>query len=190
MNFILEAREAALEARIRNLQDQIRLKEAELRLLEELMQDLEPGISWETAGKRLHARCRRPFELSGFYLAQADWAEGLIRFPFFFEAGRPRELEPIPLTAVSGLTGRVIFTQAPRYLDSLEQCQANGMLLTYAERDTGLCTKSWFGVPMAGREPRQACGLMGFHSLLPAAFSEEKRSLMQLLGALGARRLG
>lgn len=190
MSASAEARRLSLQARLQNLGDQVRFLEVEAELLAQVRTRLEPGITWSEAGQRLFDVCRRPFDLSGFYLAQADWGAGTIHFPFFYEAGRARFLASGPLSPEWGLTGRGIFAEAPIYLDSYDACRAEGMRLTEPELETGLCTKSWLGVPLAGRHPGRPTGLMGFHSLLPEAFPGERRRVMGLVGALAAHRLG
>lgn len=173
----------------RSLREQLGPLEADQALLEGLLRGLPRGIAWAEAGARIFGLCQRPFELSGFYLAQVDPNREIIRFPFFYEAGRVREVEPVPLSPDSGLTGWALFAKGPTYLDSLEACRAQGMLLTESEQQSGVCTKSWFGARIPVRKAGPPAGLMGFHSLVPEAFPPAKRNLMALVATLAAHRL-
>lgn len=169
--------------------DLLVLAEAERRLFQEVLAALSTGMAWEEAGMRLRVLCQKPFELSGFYLAQVDATAGLIRFPYFFEAGRPGSAEPLPLAPSSGLTGWALFEGRPCYLDAREACEARGMRLTDAERRSGLLTQSWFGVPLPSPDPLHPRGLMAFHCYHPGAFSPDRRKRMETLARITALHL-
>lgn len=171
------------------LRDLLGLAQEERRFFQEVLGILHPAITWEEAGARLHPLCQRTFGLSGFYLAQADWLAGRIRFPFFFEAGRPNSAEALALDRSSGLTGWALFEGAPRYLDGREACEAQGMRLTEAERRSGLHTKSWFGVPLPTADPARPLGLMAFHCYHAKAFSRDQQRRMTTLALLVAMHL-
>jgi len=169
---------AALESRRENLRDLLALAENERQLFHQLLGLLHPTKPWHEAGERIRPLCQRQFELSGFYLARANWDTGEIQFPYFFDAGRPQSMNSIPLTAESGLTGWAIFKGTPCYLDSFEACAAHGMQLTEPEIQSGLYTKSWFGVPLPSSKPGRPLGLMGFHCFQAKAFSPDRQRLM------------
>lgn len=158
-------------------------------LMHQLLMGLHPGMPWAEAGENVHKLCQKPMELSGFYLAQADGEAGWIHFPFFFEAGRSRSLEPIPLERTSGLTGWALFEGSPSYLDSLAACEAHGMTLTEVEISSGLFTKSWFGVPLLASGTGRPLGLMAFHCYQAGAFSPDRRRLMTTVARITAMHL-
>lgn len=179
----------ALEARRDHLRDLLALTQQERTFLQHFLEILRPALPWEEAGEKVRQLCQKPFELSGFYLAQARWDCGEIQFPYFFEVGRPKRMEPIPLEPSSGLTGWALFECAPCCLDSKEACQEHGMLLTDAECRSGLHTKSWFGVPLPSSTPGHPLGLMGFHCFHPKAFSPDRQRLMTTVARLTALHL-
>jgi hypothetical protein len=175
---------ASLEARRERTLETLSILEAERRIFHTLLEALRPGMAWEEAGERIRGLCQKPFELSGFYLARADPAAGLLRFPFFYEAGRPGGAEPLPFDRSSGLTGWALFEGVPCYLDSRQACEARGMRLTDAERRSGLLTQSWFGVPLGSADPPPPRGLMAFHCYHAGAFSPDRRRLMTTLARI------
>lgn len=184
-----EARVQDLRQRQASLEAHLRLAEEERDLLRGTLEALREVTSWAAAGEALHRLVQRPFGISGFYLAHADLAQGLITFPYFFEAGRARELPPVPLDVTSGLTGRALLGPRPLYLSTQAACEAAGMRLTPSEIQSGLLTKSWFGIPLASAQPGAPAGLMAFHSLQAEAFPPERRHLMETVAALAALHL-
>jgi hypothetical protein len=182
---------AALETR-RDLLLVLSAQVQEERLLmHQLLMSFHPGMAWMEAGEHVRQLCQKPMELSGFYLARADWDSGWIHvhFPVFFEAGRSRSLEGMPLERTSGLTGWALFEDVPRYLDSLQACEAHGMSLTEAELSSGLFTKSWFGVPLRSSDTGSPIGLMAFHCYQAGAFSPDRRRLMTMVARTTALHL-
>lgn len=187
---------AAAADRIRDLERQVAAQEEELRLaaldrdlLRGVLECLRPRMPWEDSGMALCELCLRSFQLSGFYLARADWSNERILFPFFHEAGRARTLAPIPLSLEAGLTGRTLLGAHPVYLPNRASCEAHGMRLTDAEQQSRLTTHSWFGVPLCSADPGRPAGLMGFHAYQDDAFSPQRRELMATVAALTALHL-
>lgn len=162
----------------------------ERQYVHRLLEALRPPPTWAEAGARLRPLCQQAFGLSGFYLARADWGHGRIVFEHFFEAGRPTQAEPLPLSPGAGLTGWALHAPGPCYLDSLEACLAQGMRLTEAERQSGLVTRSWFGVQLPGADPARPAGLMAFHCYHADAFGPNLRRLMTWTAQLAALHLG
>ncbi|HJV90631.1 MAG TPA: GAF domain-containing protein [Holophagaceae bacterium] len=191
--------EAAIQAALDRMAElqakRLSLAELQAQLLEErafisrILAGLRPGIPWQEAGELLKNQCLRPFELSSLYLARADWATGQLHFPYFFEAGRPRQRESRELTIRPGLTGRVVELGVPLYLDSKEACMAEGMVLTEAELTTGLMNQTWFGLPLGGRDGRLA-GVLAFQSFHSDAFPPHRRRLMEAVAGITALHLG
>ena len=165
------------------------LARQEREFLGRLLALMSPNLQWDVIGEQLRLLCQKPFELSGFYLAQANWASQEIHFPYFYEVGRIRQVHPIPLNRTSGLTGWAIFQKHASYLDTAEACQARGMILTASELRSGLHAKSWFGAPLPSPDPMRPMGLMGFHCFHPNAFSPERRRRMTLVARLTALHL-
>jgi len=194
-----EQTEAAIRAALGRMEDlqakRLSLGELQAQLMEErafiarILAGLRIGIPWVEAGELLKTHCLRPFELSSMYLARTDWASGLLHFPYFFEAGRPRERPSRALNERPGLTGRVVALGSPLYLDSKEACMAEGMVLTEAELTTGLMNQTWFGIPMLGPEGRIA-GVMAFQSFHSEAFPPHRRLMMEAVAGITALHLG
>jgi hypothetical protein len=191
-----EARKAALRRELEELQARRRTV-AELQaglaedqaLLARALAALRVGAPWEETGDAVRQLCFRPFELSSFILARVDWETGWLHFPFFFEVGRARH-EPSRLLADQpGLTGRALELRSPLYLATKEETFGAGAVLTDAEKSTGLLSQSWFGVPLAGRDPGRPAGLMGFQSFQAHAFPESRRRLMTALAGITALHL-
>lgn len=191
-----EARKAALRRELEELQARRRTV-AELQaglaedqaLLAKALAILQPGAPWESAGDAVRQLCFRPFELSSFFLARMDWEGGWLHFPFFFEVSRPRHEPSRLLSDQPGLTGRALELGQPLYMATKEETFGAGAVLTDAEKSTGLLSQSWFGVPLAGRDPLRPAGLMGFQSFQAHAFPESRRRLMLALAALTALHL-
>ena len=179
----------ARRARLHHLRDLLALASQERTFLRQLRTHLRPAMPWEEAGAELRTLCQKPFELSGFYLAQADWTTGRIHFPYFYEAGRPSEAESIALDPASGLTGWALFAGEPCYLDSGEACQSRGMIWTEAELGSGLHTQSWFGAQLPTTDPERPLGLMAFHCYHPRAFPQDRQALMVRTARLTAMHL-
>lgn len=182
--------EEALRAERNHLEELVAMARAEREIFEELLGVLHPGLPWEEAGGRLRGLCLRAFDLSGFYLARVDEAAGLIRFPFFYEAGRPGRAEPIPFAPSSGLTGWALSEGVPCCLGSREACEARGMRLTGPELRSGLRTQSWFGVPLTSPGQPRPRGLMAFHCYHPDAFPPDRQRIMTTLARLTGVFLG
>jgi len=196
MKGLIHSPTAAAEDSIQDLERQVATQEEDLRLatldrdlLRGVIGRLRPRIPWEDSGMALCELCLRSFLLSGFYLAQADWSNARIIFPFFHEAGRARALAPIPLSLEAGLTGRTLLEAHPVYLPNRSACEAHGMRLTDPEQQSGLITHSWFGVPLRAADPDRPAGLMGFHAYQEDAFSPQRRELMATVAALTALHL-
>ena len=179
----------AQQARLDHLRDLLALAGQERTYLRQVLTILRPPISWEMAGAQLKALCQKPFELSGFYLARADWVSGRIHFPYFYEAGRPNEAESIALDPSSGLTGWALFAGEPCYLDSGKACRAHGMRLTDVELRSGLHTQSWFGAQLPSADPARPLGLMAFHCYHAQAFPGDRQALMVRTARLTAMHL-
>lgn len=191
-----EARRSSLELELAELQARRRTV-AELQagvmedqaLLAKALATLRPQMPWAEAADAVRQLCFRPFELSSFLVAQMDWQEDWLHFPYFFEVGRTRTEPPRKLSEQPGLTGRALLQNAPLYLSSKEETFGAGAVLTEAEKSTGLLSQSWFGVPLAGRDASRAAGLMGFQSFQANAFPENRRRLMGILAGITALHL-
>ena len=153
-------------------------------LLNGALKVLYPGRSSAELAGDLFALCFRPLGLASFYLALADWERDALHFPYYYEGGR---LRPRPFRSLSkepGLTGKTLELAQPLYLRTLEEGRNHGVVLSNAEKDSGLAPHSWYGVPL-GAGPAWGArpfGVLSFQSFQPDAFTESRRCLMEALG--------
>lgn len=159
-------------------------------LLSRTLAGLQPGLPWEEAADRVRQICYRRFELTAFLMVRMDWEEGWLHLTYLYEVSRVRQEPPRPLEENPGLSGRVLLSGAPLYCATKEETFAAGAVLTEAEKNTGLHSQSWFGVPLRGRDPLRPIGIMAFQAFHPHAFPEGRRRLMEALAGLTALHLG
>ena len=90
----------------------------------------------------LHAVVGELMYARNFYIALADEAAGLIRFPYFVDEFDP---PPAPIRAGQGLTGRILESGQPLMLSEREI----GELVAAGQIDAqGATTVDWLGVPL------------------------------------------
>lgn len=159
-------------------------------LLSRTLAALQPGLPWEEAADRVRQICYRRFELTALLMVRMDWAGGWLHLPYLYEVSRVRQEPPRLLEEHPGLSGRVLLSGASLYCATKEETFAAGAVLTEAEKNTGLHSQSWFGVPLRGRDPLRPVGAMAFQAFHPHAFPENRRRLMEALAGLTALHLG
>ena len=92
----------------------------------------------------LHRIVGKLMYAKNFYIALADEAAGVIRFPYFVDEHDP---PPAPLKLGTGLTGTVLRTGEPLHLSGreIDELDAAGRLAS-----SGTTTFDWLGVPLRG----------------------------------------
>lgn len=160
--------------------------EADLALVRAAAACLSPGEPPEVLAETLHGLCFKPLNLACFYLVLLDRPTNRLRFPFYFEGGRPRKHPSRTYNDPRGLTERAMDTGQPLYIRSAEEGAGVGNVLTAAEEATGLTPDSWYGVPLGVGEGRDTLpfGLLSFQSFEQDAFPEARRRIMDTLAAL------
>jgi len=188
-----EARIAALQAEVeacrRDVADLRELAlhlEADLALVRAAAACLGPGEPPEVLAETLHGLCFKPLNLACFYLVLLDRPANQLRFPFYFEGGRPRKHPSRAYNDPRGLTERAMDSGQPLYIRSTEEGATMGNVLTAAEEATGLTPHSWYGVPLGASEHQGSLpfGLLSFQSFEQDAFPEGRRRIMDTLSTL------
>jgi hypothetical protein len=170
------------KAEVASLQELVRHQDQDLLLLMGAAHRLRPGMDVAKLASTLLDLCFRPLDLASFYVALMDWPADELRFPLYHEGGRNRNHPSRKLSVQPGLTGRALSSGTPLYVGTLEEAEANGALLTEAEKGSGLIPSSWYGVPFG--DPARPKGLVSFQSFHRDAFSEARRGVMDALVAI------
>ena len=172
------------EARLRlaRAEDLVRHLGGDRDLLLSALERLRPGLEVETLAQDLMDVCFKPLGLACFFVAMADWEEDLLRFVLYHEGGCARQHPSRKLSDRAGLSERVLRGNRAFYIRTTDEGHAAGSLLTPTEQATGLIPHSWYGVPLGwGPKP---LGLVSFQSFESDAFGEDRRRVMDALGAL------
>jgi GAF domain-containing protein len=171
-----------LRGEISELQELLRHQDQDLLLLLSAAQRFRRGAEFRELAQAMLDLCFRPLDLASFYVALVDWEADELRFPLYHEGGRNRNHPARRFSAQPGLTGRALQSGAPLYTRTLEEAEANGAILTEAEKGSGLIPSSWYGVPFGG--PGQPLGLVSFQSFHTDAFPESRRRVIDALVSL------
>ena len=183
-----ESQAADLGTRIEALQELVRHLDGDRLLLLRAAMELKPGMEPKALGQALLDICFKPLGLASIYLALIDWERDRITFPIYHEGGRLRNQPERPFLAEreGGLTGKAVLSQAPLYIQTLDEGRKAGAIFSEAERISGLVPQSWYGVPLgSGR----GFGLVSFQSFHQEAFPESRRRLMDALASILALAL-
>ena len=173
-----------LKGEVADFHDLVRHQDQDLLLLLGAARGFKPGMDAAQLASVLLELCFRPLDLASFYVALMDWPTDELRFPLYHEGGRNRNHPSRRLSVQPGLSGRAFASGAPLYTRTLEEAEANGAVLTEAEKGSGLIPSSWYGVPFG--DPVQPKGLVSFQSFHRDAFPESRRKVMDALVALFA----
>lgn len=184
----LEAENRAIQTRLEGTQELVRHLDEDRDLLLGALERMRPGGSDQALAQILFDVSFKPLGLACFYVAVADWDQDQLQFVLYHEGGRSRNHPSRRLSDRAGLSERVLAGRRPVYIRTMEEGHAAGSLLTAAEQATGLIPHSWYGVPLGwGFRPS---GLVSFQSFQTDAFSEERRRVMDALGALMSTCMG
>ncbi len=184
----LAAENRAIQTRLEGTQELVRHLDEDRDLLLGALERMRPGGSDQALAQILFDVSFKPLGLACFYVAVADWDQDQLQFVLYHEGGRSRNHPSRRLSDRAGLSERVLAGRRPVYIRTMEEGHAAGSLLTAAEQATGLIPHSWYGVPLGwGSRPS---GLVSFQSFQTDAFSEERRRVMDALGALMSTCMG
>ena len=159
---------------------ELRQRNAELAIVNEVGQALARQLDLTSVTELVGERLHETFPHVELFVALYDRATNKISFPYEVFRGERYHTEPIP--ADSGLTARVIKTQAPVLIRTEEDLRASGAI-----EIGGTPSRSWLGVPMvAGGD---VIGVIGLESEVPYAFDESDLGLISALAAATAGAL-
>ena len=153
---------------------------AELAVVNEIGVALARQLDFDAVIELVGERLRGIFASDSMYIALADEAAGLIRFPYGVEAGERYHdelLDPIPID--SGVSSIVVRTRKPLRFGSREDGEALGAISGGAT-----VTQSWLGIPILVGD--RAIGLVALESTQRNAFDEaDERLLGTVVSSLG-----
>src|SRR5690242_2185139 len=142
--------------------------EARLAVIEEVSKALEKQLDLdaiaELVGKRLH----KSFPAADLFVALFDASTNTISFPYEIASGKRQHTAPI--SAESGLTGRVIKSGKPLLTRSEEEANRLGAI------SFGSQTRSWLGVPIIAAG--DVIGVLAMESGEAGAFDEGDQQLL------------
>src|SRR5262249_36340780 len=115
-------------------------RNSELAAINNIQQSLAAQLDTQAIVELVGQKIAQIFDADVVFIALHDRAAGLIRVPYYFEAGE-REY-PEPIEPGRGLTSVVVQSRRPLLLDTFEQQRALSVL------SDGRPAESWLGVPI------------------------------------------
>jgi GAF domain-containing protein/DNA-binding response OmpR family regulator len=157
--------------------DETRQRNAELALVNEIGQALANQLEFDAVIQLVGDRIRDLFESPSMAICLYDAETNQLSWPYDLDEGRPFHRDPRPLGP--GLTSRVLTTQRPIRIGTIEEQMAAGAIQV-----GGSDTRSWLGVPITSSN--RAIGVVNLESIEEHAYSEaDERVLSTLAASMG-----